>query len=174
MYFVVTESGDQLGPHDIPTLKVWVLEGKILPGTPLKEIESDALIKAGELPELFPAEASSSPAPYTPYKSPLPYAREMPGQVTEAALQRGLSQGKESHGPTPKITMIGWASVAAGLLSILFTPYAFMLFSMLSIYLGWKAKSDGHKPSESLVIAGAGSIPLGLVLVFVWEMMKSS
>lgn len=174
MYFVVTDSGDQFGPHDIPTLKVWVLEGKVLPETPLKAVNSEVMIKAGDMPELFPSQSSTGQALYIPYKSPLPYQRGMPGQVTEEALQRGLAQGKRDSGQVPPIVWLGWAIVVAGLISTFLTPFAFVLFAAVGIYFGWRAKSDNHKSAETLVIVAAGLVPVGLVIVFLLEYARVS
>ena len=55
-YFVVGVDGELYGPADIPTLNQWILEGRLMPTSMLREELGGAQFVASRLPELnFPA-----------------------------------------------------------------------------------------------------------------------
>lgn len=60
-YFVIAADGNQYGPADIPTLKQWVTENRIQPGSQLKEESTGTLVLANSVPGLFPIAAAAPP-----------------------------------------------------------------------------------------------------------------
>lgn len=166
MYFLINLAGECVGPYDIESLRGQVNDGTIVPESVLVDSETGVSIRARDLPQLFSLEA------YTPYKSPIQAGGLEEGESDAMRLERGHKS--KDFGPTPKSAVLGWICVAAGLCSTIFTPYIFILFSMIGIYTGWKAKEGGHKPSELLVAAAAGSVPIGLILAFLFRYLQIS
>ena len=67
-YWVEDVAGQRYGPADAATLRLWAGQGRVVPETPLLEVETGARLHAGEL--LAPADfaAMSAPAGSVPRK----------------------------------------------------------------------------------------------------------
>jgi hypothetical protein len=69
-YFVIATDGKVYGPVDIPTLHVWIKEGRVRHDTELREEEGTVHIRASLIPELQ-ATFSQMPQPASsPYPNP--------------------------------------------------------------------------------------------------------
>lgn len=65
-YYVVADDGSRFGPADMVTLKSWVAQKRIRPETKLVNADTNAEVRASEVPGLFtvgPAQPSSVKAP---------------------------------------------------------------------------------------------------------------
>jgi hypothetical protein len=68
-YFVIGPSGQEFGPADVTLLRQWVAEGRILPGTTIRDSTTGQTMLASTLPSLFPIPIDG-PGVYVPPPGP--------------------------------------------------------------------------------------------------------
>lgn len=61
MYFVLGDRNVKYGPADMDTLRAWVAEGRILPGTKLERQVDGAIVEASSVTGLFPVVSNELP-----------------------------------------------------------------------------------------------------------------
>lgn len=167
MFFLIDSDGRKSGPFQISQLAEMVKSGQIA-GESLIENAATQERAALCMNEDYIAalQAKNPTASSGPYRSPVPYSRAMPGEMSPSALNKGLNSRSGTEPSSWKV----WAAItSAGLAvaSAFFVPYIHLLFSIASIALAYQAKVDRYRKSELLLMAAAASVPIGLATVII-------
>jgi hypothetical protein len=138
-YFVIDPSGKPYGPADVPTLQQWASEGRIQPGSTLRDVATGQSMPASSLPGLFPPVGGA-------YSAPPSYAN----------YPRGFA-GDDSS----KDVQTAWIYAVLG---ILCCP---IIFSVLGIITAKRAIDKGNRNGQGPLIlswVGIGLMVAGFIL----------
>lgn len=185
MYYVIGDGGAKFGPADVPTLKQWVTEGRVLPTTMLEDAVTGLVSAASENPELFPpagAATTSVPGPGQPLDPPStttsgttssPYGSPVSGPTS---YQSPPNTGSPYHRPSNssadgnKMNTMAIAFGAASLIGCIpccclgyLGSIPGLLLGGASLYFCTKAKEQGFNTTLPMILAIAG-----IVLNFGW------
>jgi len=139
-YYVYAPNGQRFGPADLPTLQMWIHEGRVLPSSMLEDEMTLARMPASSVAGLtFPATTvtatppppNTGPTPFeaNPYAAPSNYYRAMPGDYDGA-----------------KDVTNAWICLVAAIL-------CFPLISIGGIVLASRAKKLGNPSATAPYIA---------------------
>jgi hypothetical protein len=147
-YYVVGQDGQQYGPASVDTLKSWVREQRIAPGTMLRNAATGESVQASTVPGLFQNKPPVHAAGANWSQPPTPYVR--PNQIYSQ------DDGKSD---------IIWAIVR----SVLAVVFCFVLggwgifFAIYAVVFAFRAKSKGHR--HAAIAIGISITALVLVVV---------
>lgn len=151
-YFVIAQDGNKYGPADVPTLKVWMSEGRLQMDTWLEEEGTGRRLVAQTVFSAAPP-AAQQQGMQSPYQPGSPYPRD-------------YAYPRQSDGQTQFV--IGWVCAVA---SLLFCPVG---LGLAAVILGVVAKGKGHPKAHILIICAVVFAGLGVLFgVFLAMSMPS-
>lgn len=190
-YYVIGSDGSKYGPADVPTLRQWFAEGRLIAASELESVATGSRLSAASAPELadlFGASAPAAPSqsmapdfgstftplhpedlsrtpsssqPTVPTSTPLGY--QYPPSPTGSPYPRG---GIPGVGDVPGKTevVISYVLTAVGLV----TGFCVCLpLPLVALYYGNKAKALGNpNATAAVVLAWLGTIGSLLTIVF--------
>jgi hypothetical protein len=146
-YFVIDPAGKPYGPADLVMLQQWANEGRIQPGSTLRDAATGQSMPASSLPGLFPAPgATHGQGPYSAPSSYANYPRTYGGY--------GMDDGS-------KDVQTAWIYAVLG---ILCCP---IVFSILGVITAKRALDKGNRMGQGPLIlswVGIGLMILGAIL----------
>lgn len=138
-YFVVGPDGKEYGPATVDTLRSWVAENRILPGTMLKNFQSGQTVLAGTIPALFP---STPPVQAAPPPGSVPPGDWSRPPTMAAAYPRGGNSGYVDTGKGDVIYAIVIAVIA---LLLFFVAHGIgLIIGVGGLVRAIRAREKGH------------------------------
>jgi|GEM_PF-599512 len=188
-YFVIHSSGQKYGPADLATLNQWVGEGRIMPGTELEDEATGSRLSAASVPGLnlggpAPSTSGAPAAPAAPVAGPGfqtgPANPSSPYGAPTSGPNPGMPSGPNPYSQAPQYgqaptqnpyqrgpVMMGDAqgdfnkSIIFSIMGVLCCP---IVFSVLGIYFGKRAKDLGHPNGQLAFNLGIVSLIVGIVI----------
>lgn len=155
-YLIIGPDGKEYGPANIDTVKQWVAENRIFPQTQLKNFASGQVLKASQIPGLFP-DTLPAPAvapPPGPFSQPPTAQPNNPFVTSVDGLER-----KELYGVILR---------CVGALIMFFVLHGFgVFFASYAVVYAIQAQQRGSRYGViSIVIAACTAI----VLIVGWTL----
>lgn len=159
-YYVIGADGKEYGPANIETLKQWVQDSRVLPGTMLKNFTTGQVVPASSVSELFPA---GGPPPVAGQWSqpPSPYLR---------TPQAGYSMAPVSNAGGGDVA---WA-IARSALAIIFFFFLRgigLIFAIYAVVYAVRGLQKGHKLG---VLAVVISVVTLVIIAIGWLLRLSA
>jgi len=153
-FFVVGSDGNQYGPADEPTLKLWATEGRLHPESTLKNAETGETLTAASVNGIFPSAMMPPPAMALPpvgstaIGSPSAYAGY---QQPYAAYPRTIVQPSGSH-PGKSLFWNAVIRSLGGLVLFFLFHGLGVIWAGYALYYAIRCNASGH-PRGVLAIA---------------------
>jgi hypothetical protein len=154
-YMVTGSDGIEYGPVDDATLKSWAGEGRVIPNTKVRDVMSQQVYRATDMPVLKGVLPDSAPIAPTNYQVPPSMADGYP---------RGMPYVPQVKSGTRLWMILFWAFLGIGL--SIFTHRIGVISIIYMCIRAWKAheEEDDHK-ILCLVVAVVSVIIMGIFTV---------
>lgn len=155
-YFVIANDGNQYGPAPVDTLEQWAAEGRIAPGTMLRDATNGQTVAASSILRSFAAVGAAAPVSAPPayaaaplYNAPRQDYSQPPSQYTSSAYQR----------PTYSDSGVFWGVAIRCVLALVFFFFLHgigLIFGGYALFYAIRAHGNGHRHGAIMIgIAGA-------------------